>query len=257
MAYNVAIFFDNLKSHVSRISEICNRRITSVYVGGDDEAEIVPFTNQRFREYWERREFVKNTYLRHIRTVTPDGDMYDPLSGIKEKDIGEFMRWLSDTSYAQDERAIFLDWDRTITIFEGIAMEYTRDKEASFADLFPGVSIEDTLRYLCGGEKRLSMIRTMLRTAQRENVDIYVLTNNTACSYRFFSEIVDGLMGPGVIQIVCSGDAPYNGNKVKAIKKFMRGCRSISMRRRSKTSVRRTMNIQNGGSTRRRKRMRK
>lgn len=254
MVYNVAIFFDNLKSHVSGISKICNGRITSVYVGGNEDIEIVPFTDEHFRRFWERREFAKNTYLQYIHTVMPDGDMYDPSSGIKEKDFNEFIRWLEETN-KRGERAIFLDWDRTITIFEGIGMKYTSDKDVQFSDLFPGVFIEDMLLYLCGGEKRLAMLRNMLRTAQREGVDIYILTNNTACSYRFFKEIVDGVMGSDVLKIVCAGDEPYNGNKVKAIRNFMR-------RQRSKISLRRTMNNQiNGGakasSTRRRKMCRK
>ena len=258
MAYNVAIFFDNLKSHVSRISGICNGRIKSVYVGGDADIDVVPFTDVGFRQYWERREFAKNTYLRHVRRVSPGGDTYDPSSGLKERDANELLRWLDDTS-DRGERAVFIDWDRTITLFEGIVVSLSeRDRGTRFDDLFPSILIEDMLLYLCGGEERLSMIRNMLRNALRRNVDVYILTNNDACSYRFFRDMVDGLLGPGEIKVVCSGDAPYNGNKVKAIRKFIRGCSSMSMRRRSKTSVRRTLNRQlGGGCTRRRKTSRK
>ena len=240
--YDAAIFFDNLKSHVSRIGRACGGRVESIHVGGrEGEAPIVPFTNQRFREFY--LSLGANSYLSFVRQINPDGDAYDPDSGIKENDVREFDNWLRQTEQISGRRALFLDWDRTITIFEGISVGYLRDKQRSFREVFPRVRIEDCLIYLCGGQQRLYMIRDMLQMARDKGVDIYILTNNTACSYRFFEELVDGLFTDGQIRIICAGDAPYYGNKVKAIRPYLVNC-SISHHRnrtfRNKTSMRST-----------------
>ena len=112
--YDSAIFFDNLKSHVRAIGKVCSGRIKSVHVGGLYDAPLVPFTDGRFRAFWERGEFKNNTYLRHTRLMSPDGDAYDPDSGIKEGDVREFNRWLERG--VGGRRAVFLDWDRTVSL---------------------------------------------------------------------------------------------------------------------------------------------
>lgn len=230
--YDAAIFFDNLKSHVSQIGRLCGGKVYSVHVGGNSQdPPLVPFTNEIFREFYKYLD-KDNTYLSFVRQNSPDGDAFDPLSGIKHEDVNRFESWEKDTRNIR-RRAMFLDWDRTITIFEGIVVGYLRDKQLSFKDVFPRVNIEDTLIYLCGGISRLSMIRSMLNTGYDDKVDIYLLTNNTACSYRFFKEIVDGLIGEGKIHIICSGDKPYYGNKAKAIRKYLTNCSISSQRRRT------------------------
>lgn len=230
--YDAAIFFDNLESHVSKIGRLCGGKVYSVNVGGNSEdPPLVPFTNWQFREFYESLG-KGNTYLRFIRESSPDGDAFDSLSGIKREDVRKFESWAKDTENIR-RRAIFLDWDRTITIFEGIAVGYLRDKQRSFKDVFPRVNIEDTLLYLCGGSLRLSMLRSMLKDAYNDRIDIYLLTNNSACSYRFFKEIIDGLIGKDKIRIICSGDEPYYGNKAKAIRKYLTNCSMSSQHRRT------------------------
>ena len=246
--YDAAIFFDNLKSHVSRIGRACGGRVESIHVGGnEDDAPIIPFTDQQFREFY--LSLGSNSYLSFVRQINPDGDSYDPDSGIKGRDIDIFDRWLRETSQIRGRRALFLDWDRTVTVFEGISVGYLRDKQKSFKEVFPRVSIEDCLIYLCGGRRRLSMIRHMLEKARKVGVDIYILTNNTACSYRFFEELVDGLYRDGRIRIICSGDAPYYGNKVKAIRPYLANCSMSSQRRR--TLRRKTQSALRSTTTRR------
>lgn len=246
--YEAAIFFDNLKSHVSRIGRACGGRVESIHVGGNEaDVPIIPFTNQQFREFY--LSLGQNSYLSFVRQINPDGDTYDPSSGIKERDIDTFEGWLRETSQIRGQRALFLDWDRTVTVFEGISVGNLRDKQRSFKEVFPRVSIEDCLIYLCGGRIRLSMIRDMLESARKDGVDIYILTNNTACSYRFFEELVNGLLKSGRIRIICSGDAPYYGNKVKAIRPFLQNCSLSSQRRR--TFKRRTQSPLRSTTTRR------
>jgi hypothetical protein len=128
---------------------------------------------------------------------------------------------------------------------------------ANFEQLFQNVNIGDALLYLCGGQQRLEMLRAMLRGALRAGVDIYILTNNTACSYRFFRDLVDGLIGAGKIDIICSGDAPYYNNKVRAIRRYINNCsqsmdrrRTGSYTRKRSSTSRRILNRTIGGKNR-------
>jgi hypothetical protein len=253
-SYDTAIFFDNLKSHVSRVGRACGGRINSVHVGGVDDPDIVPFTNNQFRDYWERDEFRNNSYLDHTRRLSPKGDLFDSMSGLKRQDIDTLYKWIDDIRRSKQRAAIFLDWDRTVTIFEGVVVGFTRNKDVAFLDLFPNVSIEDTLQYICGGRERLRAIRDVLQRAVDSGIDVYILTNNTGCSYRYFKELVDGLLqGRGRIGIVCAGDAPYYGNKVKAIRRFFRNCTMSLQRTPSYTRRKRSANLRRTLGGRKRK----
>lgn len=216
--YDAAIFFDNVKDHVTAMMEAYRNRVTGIHVGGDshDIPPIVPFTDEQFREFYEG--LGTNTYLTYAREAVPDGDTYDSESGIQDAEFAAFETWLRNTMDIK-KRALFLDWDRTITVFEGFAVLHVPGKKQSFTEVFPNVRMEDCLLYLCGGRERLAMLRLMFTMARAENVDIYIVTNNSACSYQVFRDIVNGLFRE--VRIVCSGDAPYSGNKVEAVRMFL------------------------------------
>jgi len=108
---------------------------------------------------------------------------------------------VSETPHIQ---TIILDWDRTLTLFEGVVMRtttfrdngYLRGLDASMKaqyaidnpglvcpDTFVGgmepIMPEDMLIYLFGGRDRLEIIRSWLYRMNREGKKIVILTNNS------------------------------------------------------------------------------
>ena len=51
-------------------------------------------------------------------------DMYDPKSGISTQDLQNYSRKLDDPNFRQNIAAMIFDWDRTLTVIEGVPARY-------------------------------------------------------------------------------------------------------------------------------------
>jgi hypothetical protein len=149
------------------------------------------------------------------------------MSGIQIKHIPFIEQWINDTA-KQTPRAILFDWDRTITMIEGVHVNkdgmvgLKTEMKTKYGIDLPNITIEDTLLYLCGGPERLAMLRTIMSECIALGIDIIFLTNNGGCmpeGVNGLREIMDGLFPPGAhYDVICSRPAPYLGDKGKAFR---------------------------------------
>ena len=158
-------------------------------------------------------DFTGNTYLERafrIRASRPQ-HIYDPVSGIQEKHVEQVNVWMHRTSSAEN-RALLMDWDRTISLFEG----YFGDDEGSLPDDHTNY-YEDLLLVLLGGAARLDMIRRMIARAHAAGIELFVITNNGGCNDpgSGFNNFVSHLFGNIPYTMICGRD--FGGHKGRAL----------------------------------------
>jgi len=187
-------------------------------------------------------------YIDLLRKANVTTDLYDALSGIQEAQIDELNTWLDtipEDKY-KNTAAIF-DWDRTLTVFEGIFPYSTILAYINYYGLNDSKDIitNSMLTYLFGGIDRLTMIKDMLDMLSGKGVQIFILTNNGSCpTLNDFKSYVTLLTDKiPETNILCSKPSPYYGNKgnflyanpkFELLKPALFGGRSKQSRRRNR-----------------------
>lgn len=225
--YKATLFIDNSQHHINQMAESCNRGMTLIKVDETPNLIATPFDHPAAIMYMDMigRD---NTYLKATRKLS-DRDNLDPISGIQPKHLSLIEDWINHTMN-DTPRAMLFDWDRTISVVEGVyvdknGMSGLREKMRvhgiDVSDL-PEITAEDALLYLCGGPDRLAMLRMIMRSCVELGIDIIFLTNNGGCnpeSINGLRELMNGLVPPGAnYQVICSLLPPYYGDKGKAFR---------------------------------------
>lgn len=233
--YKSTLFIDNSQKHVDDILRTCNRGMTVIKVDETDKIQETSFKAPLMRKYIEKIGN-NNSYMLAVNAAYNGNgrDRYDPISGIQVKHLPLIEKWINETR-EQTPRAILFDWDRTISVIEGMFItkdgmtgikNMLRDMKRNVSNI-PNVTIEDALLYLCGGQERLSMLRMIMTACVQLNIDIIFITNNTGCNSEnmgAFDELVSGLLPNGnntPHEIICSIQPPYYGDKGIAFQKSM------------------------------------
>jgi hypothetical protein len=225
--YKAALFIDNAQSHIDQMMATCNRGMTLIKVG--ETRNLQPsLYSAPYMELYARAIGPENTYSRAVRKLS-NREYFDPASGIQESHLALIEKWINETA-GVSPRVMLFDWDRTITIIEGVYAkpngmaelhEYMVARGYDMSDL-PAIYQEDALLYLCGGKDRLRMLREIMKACVQLDIDIIFLTNNGACNpeeNRGLRELMDGLVPPGTsYQVICSIHPPYFGHKGKAFR---------------------------------------
>jgi hypothetical protein len=259
--YSQVLYLDNDSSQIRLIGST-HPRIESIHIPESTDTKSQPLAHIISRlESISGHDFTGNTYLErafHIRARRPQHN-YDPLSGIQEKHTEQVDNWMSRTSTSQN-RALLMDWDRTISLFEG----YFGDDEGSLpADHL--AYYEDLLLVLLGGAMRLEMIRKMAARAQAAGIEMYVITNNGGCNdpSSGFNNFVTQLFGSIPYTMICGRD--FGGHKGRALQSDPRfnkmkehklrlsigggSHRNGRLTRRNRHTRRRQRNLRNEGRT--------
>lgn len=154
-----------------------------------------------------------NAYVNAIRKAENHSDAYDPVSGIQAVHADAIL------SASSPKKMVLLDWDRTLTMFEGYHSYKDIVTDGKPAE---GTYYEDMLKYLFGGVKRLALIRDLLTTLIEKGATVIVVTNNKKCKLPEFLVIMKKLHS-GLTRI-CSGKATiYGGDKGLAIAALLKG----------------------------------
>ena len=110
------------------------------------------------------KNFVNNSYFDHFK---PAGS---PSCGFTLKHAETLVGWLK----TQKNPIVLFDWDRTITCFDGFAIE-----NHPFTYSSVGVKLQDVAEYICGGKQRLQILAHVCqRIRNEENGEIFIVTNN-------------------------------------------------------------------------------
>jgi len=233
--FDAAIFFDNDQGYLDDVKTKCPG-VTLVKVK-EVESTIKPSYNkfgvlsqsplkdlmdelytEPTEEYYNKPN---NGYVQYLLQykIAPS---YHPDSGIKQADIDKYYKWAQITS---GNRVLLLDWDLTLSVFDGI--EFPRQEEFSmfFGNSYPRhnflgkmlIKPKDIAIFYLGGQERFLMITEWLKDVANSGVYIAVLTNNGGARDVLFQQVVDTIVPKGSYEIIASMYSPYNGNKGKAL----------------------------------------
>ena len=151
-----------------------------------------------------------STYQNYISKLSPGAqlyansvkkrkgiDSYDPVSGISCKDLEDYTSKLNNNTFRDRLAAMIFDWDRTLTVMEGVPARYkslskliTHYQEKY--DMSNSVSPRDIVEYYFGGNRRMLLIKKLGEALNGHNKLIYVLSANSGLSNHtdFFHEML-------------------------------------------------------------------
>jgi hypothetical protein len=231
-----AIFFDNQPYHLDEVGSFCkNTQLVHINQTSAKGPEI-KFDSPEFNTYLQRID-PPNTFADYkvpegedykspseegvwnnlyvylmVNTSRSQSDAIDILSGIQELHMPIVDAWLTETPAGSARVALF-DWDRTISMVEGLRIP------------FPGLSeeglkryVREGLTYICGGDARIAMLRAMFQKLHDAGVMLLILTNNSACDVEpQFDMFAVELFQDIPFFTICSLKEPYRGNKGHAL----------------------------------------
>lgn len=243
--FDAAIFFDNDQGYLDDAKMKCPG-VTRVKVNGDagirNQSLIKPgplktLTDSLVDPYLMSSK--NNTYVSLLLHLNQDAK-YDPDAGINEADIQKYKEWASAT---EGNRILLLDWDQTLTQFDG--MELLDEMSKINANYLRSVFVKprDAAIFYLGGKARFAMITEWLKDVAKSGVRIGILTNNGGCRDSIFQQIVAEIVPKGSYEMMCARFAPNNGDKGKILAtdpRFARLCPKSGGKRRRQTKRRKS-----------------
>jgi hypothetical protein len=236
MSFQHVIFFDNSQDRIDEVSSMCPT-IRCVKI---PEKMVATPPDMLWTDPIIRPFLIaigdNNKYLKALREREElAGDRYDEVSGIHPPDILELGEWM-DSIPAGESAAVIFDWDRTITVIEGLFgfnkikrfEEHYQPSSGMSVEEFQRIFREDTITYLLGGLERIAYIREMLNIIHANGIAIFILTNNGSCGADTFYPYIQALTPHIPLEnMLCSKVHPHNGNKgtfLQAHPKFRHLC---------------------------------
>lgn len=223
-----AIFFDNDAAQCASVQAVAvPGRMQVVHVGGSPDR--VPFLRRPFVPGETNAYRVMMSRLVAIYGPGAMDDRYDPSSGIKAEHIALADGWLASLDHQRTvDPSVFVkgiacfDWDRTITIMEGInirdterlvrnVMAQDRPNRAEIASRL----IHDTFSWHMGGEPRMAVLRALMGRLHAGGVDVYIVSSNSLAADYIFQEMVQTQIFPMcALKFICTRGAPYGKGPV-------------------------------------------
>lgn len=161
------IFFDNDIRHcqdMRRNVENCE----SVYV--EDQSKLDEYTSGN--DYMQKQATARNIYAQI--TIRELGSEPHICKGITDEIISTRLTpWIERTQSYENRFAVF-DWDRTMSVVEGLAIPSRFPYKDNEEDAF----IAHMTTYVLGGEPRIQMLIHMFQNIIASGTQVVILTNN-------------------------------------------------------------------------------
>ena len=189
-----------------------NELIASEYNSGNKDVNLYPINFLK--------SMPKTVSLTYANIVQDNGgETTLPCVGLSVQHIADIIKWAMNQSI--ENKTIYFDWDRTLSVVEGIL---------SLDIVLKNVTAEDTLFYLVGGLKRFINLQNMFTTLKDNSVKVIILTNNasakqTNVNYDGFLKILKILIpfiNPTKNQIIYAGE-DRNKNSARSSTKNAHG----------------------------------
>ncbi len=123
---------------------------------------------------------------------------YDPDSGITSQQIEQFKQKVELGK--PPIKSFIFDWDRTLTVFEGVYAIKPTVKEMLALDSvsLSYIKVSDVASYYFGGETRVHQLQQLWKTLTDHGVEIWVLSSNPAIGEypQFFLDLLDSINLP-------------------------------------------------------------
>jgi hypothetical protein len=213
--YTKALFVDNDSTQIGLVREFLPR-IETIRIPESESLRPQPLPEILHKlESLSSHTLTTNRYVeRAFRIRKFPHHLFDNMSGIQETHMKQVDAWI-ETTRRESNRALLVDWDRTISMFEG----FIGDDEGEIIGERLGY-YEDLLVFLLGGAPRLAALRDMFARAVAAGVDIYVVTNNTGCNNIpcGFNHFVKQLFQIIPYVLICGQE--FGGHKGRAIASY-------------------------------------
>ena len=270
------VFFDNAQSHIDEVEKgnFPNLQTVKVEDSGEHIGEMPMEGDTPLAALID--SLGKNIYVNTIREMGIESDIYDEKSGVTMHHILTVFNKLImlKRKNPKGNYYVMFDWDRTLTKFEGLFPEskiFQRIKgvvSPSFQKLYR----RDMLRYLFGGrlgsgevgtskikgQFRVDVIRKYIEVLLKNDIGVFILTNNGSCGSSDFKNTVKAFCpGIAVSHIICSN--PLKGRKVfaAALSGYFPGSRLDTVIATAKTIAASSSSAATSGGTRKRRRNKK
>ena len=129
-------------------------------------------------------------------------DAYDPVSGITIENLKKYYNLLTSKFYRNKVAAMIFDWDRTLTVMEGVPARYETldnllDRHQQDERLSKDVTKHDIVEYYFGGLQRIRYLNKLFMELKKVNIPIYVLSANKGVAKHtgFFHEMLSIICG--------------------------------------------------------------
>jgi hypothetical protein len=240
------LYIDNSIKPMNFVKHFCDPAGTNdvqfIQVGETSvDPPFVSFSDPFFNRFKNKEGALINKYLAYIYANPDGGDHFDIKSGIQaSKHDKQIKQWIAHVQNRislgelndQYRACVLLDWDRTLTMFEGVY-------RCPLDQLRTPAFMNDMLVYLFNGRKRLEYIRELIQTFIDNGIVPYVFTNNGLCKTEQFRLLYTALHGG--LQLLCSNEG-LKHNLVLEKEFFAQMCRPVNTRSIN-TSVKHFNNI--------------
>jgi hypothetical protein len=207
------IYFDNNNENIVSVANECTG-IYSIKVNSQTPPPELFWDQEPLKKYLSQEIPSYNSYYQYLMKLKEmkvvNKDTLDISSGLQDKHIIDLAEWADtiDTIYNKTENVAIFDWDRTITLFEGVlfisddyfqSAQKISDIKQLLIKKYPNNNLEslpilepeDILLYLLGGVDRLDKIRRLFMACYKNSIAIYIITNHKI--NHLFKELLDQL----------------------------------------------------------------
>ena len=228
------IFFDNdIRNCQDMIKNVKN--CASVYV--DDRTKLDEYTSGK--DYMEKQATAENIYAQI--TMRELGHEPHICKGITDEIISENLNpWIERTQGVENRFAVF-DWDRTISVVEGLVIPSRFPYKGIAEDEF----IAHMTTYVLGGDARIQMLQSMYEKIIESGTQVVILTNNPSAmptldntrQRNTFLKMIENIF-PNFVEknLLCSNRSP---SKSYRINQYLAPLRSLGGGKKKRTKTRR------------------
>ena len=196
-----SFFFDNDQDNfhdkhlVTNVKPILVHDTKPIHYDAGDEVYTTP---RSYFKYCQSLSEGAQRYCMRMNSLD-ESHGYDPGSGITIPQIEHFTKLvLSKPPRQQEIHSFIFDWDRTLTIFEGLYAVTPSVKEMLNSISLHDINISDVASYYFGGLARIEKLQQLWKAMTSRGIEIWVLSSNPAVGRfpQFFLDLLDSINLP-------------------------------------------------------------
>lgn len=247
-------FYDNEKKNWDNDMKIHSDEVEFIEVDETTPyAQLTPkktYKTEKAKKYDLNQQYIElflnedNTYASNLDSIIkskPDVKILDkiigkdyPNNGIDEY-IDDLLKW---TEIDTPNKVVLFDWDRTITVVEGLYTEQLNEKIINNE-----IKIHDIAVFIMGGEERLKKYKRMFDHFSKHKMAYFILTHNPNASKRSplrqaYIDIIHEVANANTEKVIidteillCSSDHCYKKHIsacATVLKKYLDKCNQIA-----------------------------
>ena len=130
------------------------------------------YKNNNYAKELVKRMTINMSYVACQQCNTTTGQ------GVSIKEMKNISKWASNKT--KNEKTILFDWDKTLSVCDGIYMPVDSDSSKDTEDVLKRklFTEEEVARYCAGTTERFDALKRMFNTLRANNVNCRIITNN-------------------------------------------------------------------------------